>query len=657
METRTEALMEALSRTACARWIKRTNHFTFMLCLSATLILLVMLCFGSAGLKEYPALQVYQGEASFSGTSAFAYLETLVTEYPDRQIGRPNALGSAQWMVSEFEKLGIMAHLEEFVRLGVGTETVEHLVADDLSSAFQEKLRDLSPDSILDAYSGANVVAILPGQVEKRIVIGAHRDIAGSVQGAEDNGSGTATLLELARVLSGRDNYYTYVFVSFDGEEVGLTGSFDYVSRHAQDPIVIAVILDMTGFRGSDTIFLYRAVTGQGSCPLWTFALARSVMESQGLPGRFFEARYSLGSLRVFFATLFERASGEWNTDSGPFLAANIPAIGLTAAGPSEEFGGHPARAIIHSPEDTLDQVSPEALEMTGRFVERYVMSLELNRGSFGVELSSRCFTHAGSRYLSPWALWGFMLLASAAILLVPVASWKAMGQPGQEARRSGTKTAPVFFAGERIRVICVAAIALAGTCLWQVYRWEQYRSVPFRVMIVVWFSLVLGSTLFLSVWRYISRGSAAGLWRSPSGGPQGRGGDGSGGLQDGGSGGLQSSGGSANNRSQVGRYNGTQFLVDVLLVTIFLVAALVLNPFVGLVLTAAPLFVVNRINPVTGGRKVLLLAAVGLWTIAHALLSAGLLIPYAFSPGSARVFLLMFLSTASWMYVTVYSF
>ncbi len=654
----------------CARWIKRTNHSTFVLCLSASFVVLVLLFFNPGWLREYPEVEVYQGEVSFSGASAFEYLETLVTQFPDRQIGRPNALGSAQWVAREFEELGVAAHLEEFTRLGVGAEVVQHISAGEMDLAFRGELRDLSPNSILEAYTGVNVVGVLPGQVEDRVVIGAHRDIAGSVQGAEDNGSGTAAVLELARVLSGRDNYYTYVFISFDGEEVGLTGAFDYVWHHARDPVVVAVVLDMTGFEDSDTVAFYRGVTGQGSCPLWTFALARSVMEFQGLPGRFFDTRYLPGSLRTFFATLFERVSGEWSTDSGSFLAANIPAIGLTAAGLSEEYKGHPARAVIHTLEDTIEQVSPEVLEMTGRFVERYVKSLELNRGGFGAVLNSRYFTHAGSHYLSPWALWGFMLLSFMVVLLVPIASWKAMvqaGGGGQAAElgaehgaehgaergaepaaeqdpeqfgqgvcfRQGVGIMSSFVARERVRMVSVAVIALAATCLWQVYRLERYRSLPFRVMTVAWFSSVLGGTLLVSAWRYISNRRRAGLPR-------------------GGGSSILSSG---NSSYRIGRYNGAQFFLDVLLAASFLVAALVFNPFVGLALTAVPLLVVNRMNPVTRWRKVLLLAVLSLWTIAHAILSAGLLVPYAFSLDSPKVFLLMLLCTSSWMYTVIYGF
>lgn len=72
------------------------------------------------------------------------------------------------------------------------------------------------------------VGTLLPGQ---HIVVGAHRDAVPESPGADDNGSGTAGVLEIARVLADVPTDLTIVFALFDAEETGLNGSEHYVAR------------------------------------------------------------------------------------------------------------------------------------------------------------------------------------------------------------------------------------------------------------------------------------------------------------------------------------------------------------------------------------------------------------------------------------------
>ena len=97
--------------------------------------------------------------------------------------------------------------------------------------------------------STANIVAALPGEVKKKIIVGAHFDSWDMGQGAIDNGIGTAILFDLARLLKAHypQNHYTVEFVWFNGEELGLWGSKNYVAMHASDDIAAMINMDMTG--------------------------------------------------------------------------------------------------------------------------------------------------------------------------------------------------------------------------------------------------------------------------------------------------------------------------------------------------------------------------------------------------------------------------
>jgi len=103
-----------------------------------------------------------------------------------------------------------------------------------------------------------NVVGELTGTTtpENIFIIGAHYDhIEGDRPGGDDNASGTAGMLEAARVLSQYRFGSTIRFIGFNAEEDGLAGSKDYVDNHvipAAENIVGMINLDMILRPGSD---------------------------------------------------------------------------------------------------------------------------------------------------------------------------------------------------------------------------------------------------------------------------------------------------------------------------------------------------------------------------------------------------------------------
>ena len=123
-----------------------------------------------------------------------------------------------------------------------------------------------------------NVVAILPGTSPtlrgEVVVIGAHYDHLGLSgfgamdpdssgrvhNGADDNASGTAALLEVARQLAGRKPARTIVFVAFSGEELGTLGSSYFVQHPVPQPVdsIYAMLnMDMVGrLRGARLLAL-----------------------------------------------------------------------------------------------------------------------------------------------------------------------------------------------------------------------------------------------------------------------------------------------------------------------------------------------------------------------------------------------------------------
>lgn len=128
-----------------------------------------------------------------------------------------------------------------------------------------------------------NVFGVLDGSDPsyrgQAIVIGAHFDHLGRSStgaldpevgdairnGADDNASGTAAVLELARLLSRHPTRRSVIFVAFSGEELGLLGSQHFV-EHAPvplDSIVAMINFDMVGRMRSDSLLVYGVATAR----------------------------------------------------------------------------------------------------------------------------------------------------------------------------------------------------------------------------------------------------------------------------------------------------------------------------------------------------------------------------------------------------------
>ena len=188
----------------------------------------------------------------------------------------------------------------------------------------------------------ANVVALLPGTESEAIVVGAHRDHFGTTAGlvfpgADDNASGTAVMLEVARILaqSGLPPAKTILFVSFSGEEHNLLGSRLYTGR---PPVPLThtkamINIDHAGVgNGRLTVGVTEVENG----------LAVRVGEIAGLKDQL--------DLFGFFP----------GGDHVPFKEAGVPTVTVVSG------GGHPH---FHQPTDTADTIDPEILKMVARYV------------------------------------------------------------------------------------------------------------------------------------------------------------------------------------------------------------------------------------------------------------------------------------------------
>jgi aminopeptidase S len=131
--------------------------------------------------------------------------------------------------------------------------SVAYLTSELRAAGYQPQLQrfEIQADPGSAAQPATNVLVELPGTRGDRVImIGAHLDSTPEGPGMNDNASGAATTLELARQLAGARLPATVRFAWWDGEELGQLGSGHYVQtleRPARDQIAAYLNLDAIG--------------------------------------------------------------------------------------------------------------------------------------------------------------------------------------------------------------------------------------------------------------------------------------------------------------------------------------------------------------------------------------------------------------------------
>jgi len=158
----------------------------------------------------------------------------------------------------------------------------------------------LSVGMITDTDKGHNVLAYADHGAEYTIVIGAHHDHLGHGEyggslatgsgeihnGADDNASGTAGLLELARKLRKSRKWnrnYNYLFVAFSGEEMGLLGSKYLVDHFPFELSKVNCMLNMDMIGMLDSVQKTLVINGVGTSPVWPQVIDGMRGEERGI--------------------------------------------------------------------------------------------------------------------------------------------------------------------------------------------------------------------------------------------------------------------------------------------------------------------------------------------------------------------------------------
>jgi hypothetical protein len=215
---------------------------------------------------------------------------------------------------------------------------------------YSEKLENNISRNVLAKIEGTD-----PNLKKEYIIMGGHMDHLGVrnglvYNGADDNASGTACVMEIARVLSqaGYKPKRTIIFCCWCGEELGLLGSNHYTSNPCDgvtmDQVVTYFNMDMVGL--GDKI----GAPGALNFPsIWEI-----IKRNQD---------------KDVISAVEPETGGPGGSDHSGFITKGIEALALMTSG----GGGHPD---YHRPEDDADKMDPEILRKTAQFVLQATMNL-----------------------------------------------------------------------------------------------------------------------------------------------------------------------------------------------------------------------------------------------------------------------------------------
>ena len=183
-----------------------------------------------------------QTSAAIGAEALMAHVSVLAADSMEgRLIGTPGSARARAYLVRAFADAGLRP----------------------IGASFEVPVQMVSPrDSSI--RRGTNVVGEIRGRTtpDRYIVVTAHYDHVGVREGqiyngADDDASGTAALIEMARWFRANPPEHSLIFAAFDGEEGGMVGSREFVRQPPvpADRIVLNVNLDMVGRNAKNELY------------------------------------------------------------------------------------------------------------------------------------------------------------------------------------------------------------------------------------------------------------------------------------------------------------------------------------------------------------------------------------------------------------------
>jgi glutaminyl-peptide cyclotransferase len=223
------------------------------------------------------------------------------------------------------------------------------------------KLEEWVADTPAGRVKMANVVVELEGETEETIVIASHYDTKRYKEfafvGANDGGSSTGALIELARALRAANapRHFSYRLVFFDGEEA-VCREWDECSKPGRPDNTYGSRYHVGRLKTFKRLKQVRAFILLDMVGFDKLELGRDDMSTPWLVDILWQTARQLGYSKQFV----ERTEAVGGDDHVPFLRAGVPSVDLIQLSTYPHW---------HTPEDTLDKISPRSLKAVGDVV------------------------------------------------------------------------------------------------------------------------------------------------------------------------------------------------------------------------------------------------------------------------------------------------
>ena len=266
-----------------------------------------------------------------------------------RQTGTEGEKKAAAYISKRFSELGLEAK---------GTnQYLQPFTFKPKTNPHDEVKFDVNGDGTI---TGNNVIGFINNQAENTVIIGAHYDHLGfggegslyrnAVKaihnGADDNASGIAVMLNLAAKLKKKNTNNNYLFMGFSGEEMGLLGSNYFVKNPTIDTKKVSYMInmDMVGRMKKDSSL---AVYGTGTSPIF-----KQVLKSHNDNFK-----------------LIQQESGVGPSDHTSFYLADIPVLHL--------FTGQ--HGDYHKPGDDSEKLNYDGMYLIADYIFNIISDLDNN--------------------------------------------------------------------------------------------------------------------------------------------------------------------------------------------------------------------------------------------------------------------------------------
>lgn len=283
-----------------------------------------------------------------------------------------------------------------------GDAEVADLVADSFSGIGSAEVSEQSFASSFDGEDVElrNVIATLPGESERRLVVLAPRDSAAG-PGAASSAAATGALIELAQTFGGASHSRTLVFVSTAASADGATGVREFADNYPERELIdAALVISQPGAVRPAPPFAIPWSTGSQSTAIQlTRTAAETVSAELGEPA----------GLEGTFGQLLRLAAPIGLGEQGPLIEEGIDAVAISSAG----------ERPLPPAEDSLVSLSEETLGEMGQAAQTTILALDALSGR--PEHGPDAYVALGDNLIPGWtiALLAFALLLPAVVAAV----------------------------------------------------------------------------------------------------------------------------------------------------------------------------------------------------------------------------------------------